>query len=288
MAEPTETRSEPRLTVACLQIAGQDLPDPSARRAAAERALADCPPADLLVLPELWPVGFFHFDDYATHAEHPAGPTLDWLSTVARERACWVHGGSTVERDPGTGRLHNSSLLVDPRGDVRSVYRKAHLFGYQSREAALLSPGTPVAPVPVGPFTAGLATCYDLRFPEQFRWLLDHGADLFVITSAWPLNRLDHWRLLCRTRALENQAWLVACNATGTDNGVTLGGHSLVVDPWGEIVAEGPEGPGTVHAELDFDRLATLRAEYPFIQDRHSLPTLSAAFAKAPTFVPKW
>lgn len=268
--------------LACLQLGGQDLCDPSARRGAAMALAATVTDADLLLLPELWPVGFFHFGQYAEHAEPLDGPTAEFAIGLARERGCWVHGGSFIER-AGDG-LHNTSILIDPAGDVRLLYRKRHLFGYESQESRLLTPGTQTPVVEadgLGGLRFGAATCYDLRFPEQFRGMLDAGAEFFLIASAWPASRLSHWRTLCRARAVENLAWLVACNAAGTDNGVALAGHSLVIDPWGEIVAEADSEPRVLIADIDPSRVHQIRKEYPFLADRRQ-PAPSTRSAAPP------
>lgn len=272
--------------LACLQLGGQDLPDPSARRGAAMALAGTITDADLVMLPELWPVGFFHFGQYAERAEPLDGPTAEFAIGLARERGCWVHGGSFIERD-GDG-LHNTSILIDPAGDVRLLYRKTHLFGYESEESRLLSPGAEAPVVEVDGMSGlrvGAATCYDLRFPELFREMLDAGAECFLVASAWPASRLSHWRTLCRARSVENLAWLVACNAAGTDNGVALAGHSLVIDPWGEIVAEAGAEPCVLVADIDPIRVHRIRKEYPFLGDR-GRPTLTPRSTAPPTAPP--
>ncbi|MGI8695207.1 MAG: carbon-nitrogen family hydrolase [Mycobacteriales bacterium] len=254
------------MRVGIVQLGGQDLGDPAARRAAAAEQIAGVADVRLLMLPELWPVGFFHFDDYVAAAEDPDGPTTEFAAGVARSRACWVHGGSFVERDGAD--LFNSSVLVDPTGQVRLRYRKRHLFGYRSRESELLTPGSDLPTIELDALTVGAATCYDLRFPELFRSLVDAGAQCFLITSAWPAARLSHWRILARARALENLCWLVACNTAGSDDGTTMAGHSIVVDPLGEVVAEADERPQVLVADLDVDRVTECRSQFPFLADR--------------------
>lgn len=255
------------MRVACLQLPGHHLTDPGERRAAAAQAAREVPlDTNLLVLPELWPVGFFRFDDYERYAEPLDGPTMQFAAGLARDRGCWVHGGSFVERSERG--LHNTSVIVDPAGEVRATYRKTHLFGYRSREAEILTPGDQASVTSIAGMPTGAVTCYDLRFPELFRSLLDDGAELFLVTSAWPAARRDHWRLLCRARAVENQCWLIACNAAGTDDGVELAGHSMVVDPWGDIIAEADGEPGLLLAELDPARVSEIREKYPFLEGR--------------------
>lgn len=258
------------MRVACVQLSPDAYPDPAARRAGAAELIASVAAVDLLVLPELWPTGFFAPESWAAHAEPGDGPTVEFAAGVARERGCWVHSGSFVERDGS--ELYNSSAVLGPDGAVVLTYRKAHLFGYQSRESELLTAGNTAGVAPVSGLTIGVATCYDLRFPELFRSMLDAGAELFCITSAWPAARVEHWRLLARARAVENLAWLIACNGAGSDHGQALAGHSLVVDPWGEVVAEADDQPGVLVADIDPDRSVVLRQEYPFLADRAVMP----------------
>jgi predicted amidohydrolase len=221
--------------------------------------------ADLIVLPELWHVGYFAFDDYEARAESLEGPTVTALRDAAIDRAIYLHAGSIVERT-ADGRLHNTSILIAPDGSIAGTYRKVHLFGYRSRETELLTPGRDFGVISTDIGKIAMTTCYDLRFPELYRAVGD--ADLFVVASAWPIDRIEHWRLLTHARALENLAYLVACNAAGIDNGITLGGHSVVVDPWGDVIAEATTGDEVIGADIDIPRVAKLRSEFPWTSDR--------------------
>lgn len=223
--------------------------------------------ADLVVLPELWTTGFFAFDRYAPEAEPLHGATVTAIGEAASRIGAFVHAGSFVERAPD-GRLHNTSILVSPEGEVVHTYRKAHLFGYRSREKELLSAGE-AAETYAAPFgVVAMTTCYDLRFPEQYRVLLDGGAEVMLVSAAWPASRVEHWRLLTRARALENQALVVACNAVGTQNAVVLGGHSTVVDSAGEVLDEAGTGEEVRTVEVDVGSVAENRAEFPWSADR--------------------
>jgi predicted amidohydrolase len=218
--------------------------------------------ADLVLLPELWATGYFAFDDYAATAEPLDGPTVAALSAAAKRAGVTLHGGSIVERDGDA--IHNTSLLFGPDGTLLHTYRKVHLFGYGSREQELLTPGTATA----GTGEYALSTCYDLRFPELFRAQVDAGSTVFLVAAAWPLARLAHWQLLLRSRALENQSYLLACNAAGHQGPVALAGRSAVVDPWGEVVAEAGAGAEVLLADIDPDLPARARAEFPALADR--------------------
>ncbi|MGW0660272.1 carbon-nitrogen family hydrolase [Streptodolium elevatio] len=221
----------------------------------------------LVVLPELWLPGGWDYARWDEDAETLDGPTAQALAEAARDAGVWLHGGSIVERGDD-GAHYNTSLVFGPDGALRATYRKIHRFGFDSGEAALMGPGADIVTL-VTPFgTLGLATCYDLRFPEMFRLLLDRGAEVLVVPAAWPARRVEHWRLLARARAVENQVFVLACNTAGSQAGLAQGGHSVVVDPWGEIVAEaGPEGR-VLTAEIDTALVAKTRADFPVLKDR--------------------
>lgn len=245
-------------------------PDADANVETAERHVRDAAArgADLVLLPEIWNVGYFAFDQYAAGAQPIDGPTPSRLADLAAELGVHLHAGSIVEADGED--LYNTSLLFGPKGDRLATYRKLHLFGYESRESQLLTPGEEIVTVETSLGTVGLTTCYDLRFPELYRALCDRGAELFLITSAWPLARLDHWRLFTRTRAVEEQVFLAAANLTGTNAGVDLGGNSLVVDPWGVPRANAGFEAGVTLATIDLDRVQAVRDEFPALADRRS------------------
>ncbi|MBV8207742.1 MAG: carbon-nitrogen family hydrolase [Acidobacteria bacterium] len=221
----------------------------------------------LAILPELWTVGFFNFDQYQAVAETIPGPQSEALAAVAREKRMWLHAGSFIERT-SEGTLHNSSLLFDPQGRLVSTYRKLHLFGHESDERSLLHPGEAPAIVATPFGIAGLSTCYDLRFPELYRILSRGGAEVFLVSSAWPCTRPEHWLVLNRARAIENLAFVVACNAAGETRGRRLLGSSLVVDPWGVVVARAGEGEEVLHARIDFGLARRVRQQFPALRDR--------------------
>jgi predicted amidohydrolase len=223
---------------------------------------------DVLVLPELWTVGAFNAEAMLANPEVVDGRLVARLQDVAREAGIWIHAGSIPER-AADGARFNTAVLISPDGAVDATYRKVHLFGFDEGEAVLLESGADlvVRPTPLG--VTGLATCYDLRFPELFRGLLDAGAETFVVASGWPLARIEHWRVLLRARAIEDQAWVAACNQVGTHAGVVLGGRSAVVDPSGEVVVEGPtDRECLVLADVDPSAAARTRMGFPVLRDR--------------------
>jgi predicted amidohydrolase len=219
--------------------------------------------ADLVVLPELWPNGGFAYDSWEASAQPLDGAVVSALRAAARDLGARVHMGSLVERDE-TGRLFNTSVLLGSAGEVLTVYRKVHLFGFGEGEPKLMTPGDVVV-VHEG---LGLATCYDLRFPEQFRKLLDAGAEVVLLPAAWPAKRVAHWRLLAQARAVENQSYVVACNTAGEHSGVPMGGGSIVVDPWGTVLAEAGTDEQVLVADLDLDLVTRTRSSFPILADR--------------------
>ena len=258
------------MQIALLQLASPDHESAEDRLARVDRAVRGehaLRAADLLVLPEMWTAGYFSFDRYAERAEPFVGPTLGAARSWATSYGLFVHLGSFVEAD-AEGRLHNTSVVVDPTGDVVARYRKVHLFGYGSRESELLTAGEELGLGPVAGSPTGITTCYDLRFPELFRGLVDEGAEQLVICAAWPAARLEHWRLFTSARAVEQQVNLIACNAVGEQAGTALGGHSRVVAPTGEVLVEAGVDEGFTYADIDPSLPRRFRAEFPALADR--------------------
>ncbi len=220
----------------------------------------------LIMLPEIWATGFFNFDRYIAESEPLQGETYTRLAPWAGRLGCYLLAGSIVERDGQD--YYNTSLLIGPDGSLAGSYRKLHLFGYQSRESEILTPGKDIFTMRTAYGIWGITTCYDLRFPELYRKMVDEGVEMLFVVAAWPLARLEHWVLFNRVRALENLCYLVSCNCAGSLQGHTLGGNSMVVGPWGEVVARAGEGEEILSAELDPKKVAAIRAQFPALQDR--------------------
>ena len=227
---------------------------------------------DVVVLPELWPVGAFAVELVAEHAEPLDGPVCRALAKVAADTGTWVFGGSVPElavSADGQVQRFNTHVVFAPDGSRAAAYRKIHLFGFDGGETTVMSGGTDAVVVdgtPLGP--AGLATCYDLRFPELFRRMLDDGAEAIVVASGWPERRRTHWQVLARARAIEDQAYLLGCNSAGTHAGVPMAGLSMVVDPQGEVVAEAGAGEELLSVTIDPARVAAWRDAFPVMADR--------------------
>jgi predicted amidohydrolase len=225
------------------------------------------PQADIAVLPELWISGAFDLPLARQVAAPLDNPVISRIQAMAAQTGTWIHAGSYAERLPD-GQTFNTAVLIGPGGEIVATYRKRHLFGFETGERTLMSfgDGLVVAETPLG--ATGLATCYDLRFPEMFRDLIDAGAETFLLASGWPTPRIEHWRVLARARAIEDLAWVVACNGVGNHADITLGGHSIVVDPQGNVVAEAGDEETVLFADVEPEKSAEWRKAFPALGDR--------------------
>ncbi len=222
---------------------------------------------DFIVLPELWQAGAFAVDNVLSGAM-PAGAGVEAaIAAIARTNEVWIHAGSLPERLPDGG-VANSSVVFNAQGDEVARYRKIHLFGFDEGEAVLLTAGTELVVIDTPLGRTGIATCYDLRFPELFRGLIDLGATSIVLVSGWPSARSLHWDVLTQARAIEEQVLFVACNGVGSHAGITLCGHSRVVDPMGELIASSGEEPAVLVVDVETERVDEVRTSLPVLRDR--------------------
>jgi predicted amidohydrolase len=267
-----------RVTCAQVEIRATDV-DGNVDRAVAAIERAAAGGSDLVVLPEIFTVGYFAFDAYARTAESIEGETMQRLAAVAADQNCAVLAGTFVEdlgataaetavEVPAAEGYANTAVLFDGAGERRAVYRKHHLFGYGSAEQELLTPGESLGVADLGGLTVGVTTCYDLRFPELYRDLVDRGVDLVAVPSAWPYPRVEHWQLLPRARAVENLCYVAAANGSADFGDDRLVGRSTVYDPWGTALASAGEEPALVTAEVDPGRVRRVREEFPALRDR--------------------
>ena len=254
------------MRIACLQLAARGAEEPWEARVDAVLAQVAQVEADLVVLPELWATGFFAFDRYGEDAAR-RDALLARCGALARERQISLHAGSQVERGE-TGALHNTAAVFDATGALVATYRKVHLFGHGTGEATVLRAGEQAVVAELAGLRAGLTTCYDLRFPEQYRALLDRGAEAVVTVSAWPAARVADWELLTRARAVEGACLVVACNGCGDDSGTALGGRSAIVAPDGTVLAAAGDSPEVLTASFDPAAIADRRASFPVLDDR--------------------
>ncbi len=227
--------------------------------------------AELVLLPELWTTGY-DLKRAREHASQLNEGAFAEVANVAREFEVYICGS---QLEASGGRCFNTQVLFAPDGRLLASYSKIHLFGLM-QEPEYLSPGDELrlASLPWG--EAGMAICYDLRFPEMFRAYALAGAQIILLSAEWPHPRLEHWRTLLRARAIENQIFVAATNCVGQGNGNVFFGHSMVIDPWGEIVVEGDESESLLMADVDLSRVEETRRRFPFFADRrnglYSLP----------------
>ena len=264
-----------RLRVALVQLAAdQDVTANVDRATALVRSAGESRPG-LIALPEM-----FHYRGplagFRESATQVPGPLTEPFSDLARELDCWILLGSLAERSTDPLRPFNTSVLLDPAGQVSAVYRKRHLFdvaiddGPSDRESARITPGDrSVVAVLEGvaeetDVRLGLSICFDLRFPELYRELAAGGAVVLAVPANFTeATGRDHWDVLLRARAIENGAFVIAPAQCGIGAGVPTHGRSMVVDPWGIVVAQAPDGPGVVVADLDLERVVEVRRQLP-------------------------
>jgi predicted amidohydrolase len=209
-------------------------------------------------------------------AEPIPGPSSMALAELAQELGIYLLAGSILEEISNSEKAYNTSLLFDPAGKQIACYRKIHLFdvdladGVSLRESETRAHGQSPAVVKTELGAMGLTVCYDVRFPELYRKLAEQGADVIFVPSAFTAYTGEaHWATLLRARAIENQTYIIAPDQFGKSaKSFETHGHSMIVDPWGRIIAELPDGPGIVSAEIDLDYLAKIRAELPALKHR--------------------
>jgi predicted amidohydrolase len=228
---------------------------------------------DLVLLPEM----FNHLgsdDANAAAAEEIPGPSTGWAREQARQKGIFLHCGSLIERrDEGN---FNTSVVYDREGHEVARYSKIHLFdivlpdGSEYLESQAITPGDRIAVFDCDGVIAGLAICYDLRFPELFRALAESGAELFLLAAAFTVpTGVYHWEPLVRARAIENGCYVAACGQWGSwARGKQCYGHSLVADPWGTVIAQCREGVDTLAVDLDMDYLHSVREKMPVTKHR--------------------
>jgi predicted amidohydrolase len=230
--------------------------------------------AELIVLPEKFNL-LGGAREMSEGAETLDGPTLGWASALARELGTWIVAGSIVERIAGDEKLRNTSALVSPAGELEAVYRKIHMFdvevaGVTYEESATEAPGDEIVVAEASDLTLGMAICYDLRFPEVFRILALRGARAVALPSAFTLHTgKDHWEVLVRARAIENQVFMVAAGQIGRHPPDHESyGRSMIVDPWGLTLAVTPDSETYIVAELDLDVQDRIREKLPSLANR--------------------
>jgi predicted amidohydrolase len=264
-----------RLRVACVQLNASESKAENIERAARLVARAAATGADLVVLPEKWN-GIGPPDFMRANAESlEGGETIDAMSGWARDHKITLVGGSIAERREGREKLSNTCVVFDSEGEIAAVYRKIHMFdvevgGQVYRESEVEEPGESAISCDVEGWKVGLTVCYDLRFPELYRILAVEGAEVITVPSAFTLfTGKDHWELLLRARAVENQCYVVAADQWGTHgDGKASYGRSMIVDPWGLVLAQAPDEDCVIAAELDRARVEQVRRALPSLANR--------------------
>jgi predicted amidohydrolase len=263
-----------RLRAACVQFNSSPSKAENLERMEPLVARAAATGADLVLLPEKWNGLGSHeiLLDVAESLE--GGETVEAMSGWARTHGITLVGGSIAERRDGREKLSNTSVVFDPEGEIAAVYRKIHMFdvevgGVVYRESASEEPGEGPMSCEVEGWKLGLTVCYDLRFPELYRILAVEGAEAVTIPAAFTLfTGKDHWELLLRARAVENQCYVLAANQWGVVEGKASYGRSSIVDPWGVVLAQAPDEDCVVAAELDRAHLERIRASLPSLANR--------------------
>jgi deaminated glutathione amidase len=266
-----------RIRVACVQMTSRA--DKAANLEAAERLVARAAStgADVVVLPEKWNTIGTAEELHAAAEPLEGGESVGAMSDWARRHGIALVGGSITERREGRPKLSNTSLVFDSEGQLAAVYRKIHLFdvevgGVVYRESEAEEAGAEPTVAEVEDWSVGLSVCYDVRFPELYRILALHGAELVTVPAHFttPTGK-DHWHVLLRARAIENQCYVAAAAQVGeTLRGKPAYGRSLIVDPWGIVLAQAPDEETVISAELDRARLRWVREKLPSLKNRQA------------------
>jgi predicted amidohydrolase len=264
-----------RLRVACVQLNASASKADNLERMETLVARAAATGSDVVVLPEKWngigPADVLH--EVAEPLD--GGETFAAMAEWARRHGITLVGGSIAERRDGREKLSNTCVVFDPGGDVAAVYRKIHMFdvevgGHVYRESAAEEPGEGPVTCEAEGWSVGLTICYDLRFPELYRILALEGAELVTVPAAFTLyTGKDHWELLLRARAVENQCYVAAANQWGVhSDGRAAYGRTSIVDPWGVVLAQAGDADTVVAAELDRAHLERVRTSLPSLANR--------------------
>ncbi|WP_445613820.1 carbon-nitrogen family hydrolase [Geobacillus sp. YF-1] len=253
------------IRIACLQL---DIAfgDPQTNEQQAETAVQSAANegADIVVLPELWTTGYdlTRLDEIA---DDDAGRAKAFASRLAQTYGVHFVAGSVAKKT--AAGVTNTMIVADRSGQIVSEYSKLHLFQLMD-EHLYLQPGNAPGLFSLDGLSCAGVICYDIRFPEWIRVHALAGAEVLFVVAEWPLPRLHHWRTLLMARAIENQCYVIACNRAGSDPNNVFAGHSLVIDPWGEIIAEADEKPGVLLADIDPALVKQVRARIPVFADR--------------------
>jgi predicted amidohydrolase len=219
--------------------------------------------SDLVVFPELWDNGYA-LENAKNTASTLSGGLFAQVAALARSANVHILGSMLEKRGVG---VCNTCAIFSPRSGVMGAYRKIHLFGLMNEPDHLTAGEAPLTvDLPWG--RTAIAICYDLRFPELLRRYAVEGAKMLVLPAEWPAQRINHWRTMLQSRAIENQYFVVACNRVGEYNNTKFPGHSMVVDPWGDILCEAGDLETILTVKVETDMVDRIRAQIPVLQDR--------------------
>jgi omega-amidase len=239
-------------------------------------AISSEPKPDVIVFPEMWNTGYA-LEQIQQLADEDGERTKQFISAFCQKHRVHIIAGSIAEKK--AGEVRNTVYVFNRSGELTSNYSKIHLFRLMDEEKFLTS-GETIGKVDIEGIPAGVMICYDIRFPELARTLALDGAKILFVPAEWPHPRLHHWRTLLMARAIENQMFVVSCNRVGTSGSTHFFGHSLIIDPWGEIIAEGAEHEEIVTAALDLAEVDKVRGRIPVFEDRR--PELYKTTLKSP------
>jgi predicted amidohydrolase len=239
-------------------------PEANLAKVEAWTAEAACRGSQIVLFPELWPTGY-DLENVATYGTAVNEGMFARMADLARQHRLGVYGSCLSVLDEG--RYGNTAALYDSGGQLLGTYTKLHLFRLM-QEDRYLSAGRNITLADLGWGKVGLSICYDLRFPELFRAYALAGAQAILLCAEWPNPRLAHWQTLLAARAIENQAFVIACNRVGESRGTSFFGHSCVLGPWGEVLVDAGETEGLVTVEIDPQQVTAVRERIPVFQDR--------------------
>ncbi|WP_066317699.1 carbon-nitrogen family hydrolase [Bacillus sp. FJAT-29814] len=253
------------LKIACLQM---DIafgePDKNYKKAEELIKKAAATNPDIIVLPELWTTGY-NLSRLEEIADPAANQTIQFLQKAAKKYQIHFVGGSVANRNDSGVR--NTLLIINREGELVCQYSKLHLFKLMD-EHLYLEAGSDKGLFSLDNRPFAGVICYDIRFPEWIRAHTSTGAEVLFVVAEWPAQRLSHWRTLSIARAIENQCYVIACNRVGSDPNNQFAGHSMIIDPWGEIIAEAGETEEILSAEIDLDLVKNIRSQIPIFTDR--------------------
>lgn len=250
------------MNISLIQPLHDDLLSKNQRIERVYHAIKNIQNTDFIVLPELWNTGFFSYDNYKKNSEAENGETVTMLRDAAREKNAYICTGSIIESSGD--KLYNTVYMLSPQGKIIGKYRKIHLFG---NEKKYLCRGGKISVCDTDFGRIGLSICYDLRFPELYRQMTaDNPPEILVNCAAWPMSRLEHWKLLSRARALENQAIFIACSCRGKNNGGHFCGTGLICAPKGKILCEASDS--IISHYIDIQSVYKYRKEFSALKDR--------------------